>query len=166
MAPKPALRLTATQKVGAVALLGSLAVLAFIWIYSAQKDLEAQLKQTTDSGVDYLTLCEFRGNPKLQPCQTIRRNDSQQFATAIRYLSEATAASLPKLSPSSDKILKLGRGNPASSEHVACYRATTYPGFEQIYISPIETDRECSWPNRYHAGSVAIPGQAFGQGAI
>jgi hypothetical protein len=160
------MQLTIAQKIGFVGLIVSLILFGFTWTETTQKEFESELKRIASSDVDYLVLCEFHGNPRPQPCQTIHRVGNPQFAMAIRYLSQATSAPRPKASAASDKILKLGRGSLASNEYVACYRATKYPWLDQIYISPTGTDRECSWPKKYHAGSVGIPAHAFGPGAI
>jgi hypothetical protein len=160
------MKMTAAQKVAVVALVGSCFLLFLAWRNTVEKEFETTLRRTVSSDVGYLILCEIRGNPRPQPCQTIHGPGNSQFTTAIRHLSEARSASSSNKEVASDKILKIGRGSPASKEYLGCYRVTKYVGLEQIYISPIETDRECTWPDKYRAGTVAIPGDAFGRGAI
>ena len=164
--PIASARTTAALKwaIGAIVVCGLLA--AYLWTAWREQEFKADLRRIVSGELGHLTLCRFVGNPQPQPCRTIHHGD-KDFAKVVGYLSQASLVVRPgKVAVADDYILKIGRASLGANDYLACYRATRYTGFDEIYISPIKSDTRCTWPETYEVGTVAIPGDAFGIGAI
>lgn len=142
---------------------GMLGILAFLgamlgWRTINQDNVLADFRNAVSSDVGYLMLCDSRGAVSSNSCQVIDESTNFKLSAALKHLSETRTNFMPgKGSTSSERILKLGRGSPASKQYLACYRLLHYAGFNEIYINPVLMNPDCSYIERFLAGDLAVP---------
>lgn len=131
-----------------------------------QRSFATELKAVARSKVDYLMLCDFQRSATYDVCQVIDAA-SPNLGKALEYLSNATTRLPPSHAETTKEVmLRIGRGALTSKQYLGCFRAVRYVGTEDIYIESVTTDSDCTRIEKFRAGYVAIPGGAFGHGAI
>jgi hypothetical protein len=129
-----------------------------VWRQTKQNNLLEDFRRTINSDVSYLMLCESSGAVSSNSCRIIDNDTSFKLSGALKHLSEAETIFMPgKGSTSSERILRFGRGSPASKQYLACYRVLHHAGSDWIYIRPVLMNADCSYVERYLAGDLGVP---------
>ena len=138
---------------GAIALALAIAV----WRMGVEKDLAADLRDSL-TGVEYIALCEQGGSAAQDSCRFIDEASVPTLRAAILNLSAANTSLFPpgKNLTVDQKILKLGRGIPASKNYLRCYRLVQYAGWPEVSIQPVSMNRECTIIEKFLPGDLRV----------
>jgi hypothetical protein len=122
-----------------------------------QIDFLAEVRRVARSNIDYIMLCDYRAGIASNLCETFDRTNSERFGKVIEYLVQAEWKSEPGKSPRlSERMMKIRLRESSGEPGYRCYRMVRYVGFDEDYLSRIETDRECTQFLQFRPGSVAI----------
>ena len=132
------------------------------WRAINQDTVLEDFRKVVSSDVGYLMLCDSRGALSSNSCQVIDASTTFSLSAALKQLSEARTNFMPgKGSTSSERVLKLGRGNPAFKQYLACYRLLHYAGFNEIYINPVLMNPGCTYIETFLAGDLAVSAHSW-----